>query len=347
MIDTASPILSAAPQASRDGLPLGTFAAREYTLFEAVSRVHCVQALCPSLSATAYAKVHQAHLLDRLKSHRAVLFRGFDVPDANAFEELVEVFHREMLDYRYGSSPRTRMKGNIFTSTEFPSAEVIPLHNEMSYTTEWPRKIWFYSELCAETGGQTPLADSHRVHERIPTEVRERFNAHGVRYVRNYAGTFDLSWQKTFQTESREAVERYCASRSIQCEWISPDHLRTTETCQATLRHPDDGRWLWLNQAHLFHTSAMKPDVREVLEDSFAPEDLPRQAWFGDGSPISDDDLEAVRRAYDAETLSFPWQRGDVLLVDNLAMAHGRNRFTGSRRVLVAMGEAFDGLTSR
>jgi alpha-ketoglutarate-dependent taurine dioxygenase len=197
------------------------------------------------------------------------------------------------------------------------------------------------------TVGQTPLADSHRVHERIPPEVRERFNAHGVRYVRNYAGTFDLSWQKTFQTESREAVERYCASRRIQCEWISPDHLRTTETCQATLRHPDDGRWLWLNQAHLFHTSAMKPDVREVLEDSFAPEDLPRQAWFGDGSPISDDDLDAVRRAYDAETLSFPWQRGDVLLVDNLAMAHGRNRFTGSRRVLVAMGEAFDGLTSR
>ncbi len=238
--------------------PVENVAAREYTLFEAVSRVHCVQALSPSLSATAYARVHQAHLLDRLKSHQAVLFRGFDVPDANAFEELVEVFHREMLDYRYGSSPRTRMKGNIFTSTEFPSAEVIPLHNEMSYTTEWPRKIWFYSEVCAETGGQTPLADSHRVHERIPPEVRERFNAHGVRYVRNYTGTFDLSWQKTFQTESREAVERYCASRRIQCEWISPDHLRTTETCQAALRHPDDGRWLWLNQAHLFHTSAIE-----------------------------------------------------------------------------------------
>lgn len=320
--------------------------AREFTLFECVDRIHCVQALHPCASARDYALRHRERLLGRLKSAQAVLFRGFAVPGSQAFEELVEVFHREMLDYRYGSSPRTRLKGNIFTSTEFPSAEVIPLHNEMSYTSAWPRKIWFYSELCAQVGGQTPLADSHRVHERIPAAVRARFNAHGVRYVRNYTDAFDLSWQKTFQTDSREEVERYCASRRIQCEWLSADHLRTIETCQATLQHPDDGRRLWFNQAHLFHTSALKPEVREVLEEGFEPEDLPRQAWFGDGSPIADEDLQAVRQAYDAETLSFPWQPGDVLLVDNLAMAHGRNRFSGSRRVLVAMGEPLDGLSA-
>jgi alpha-ketoglutarate-dependent taurine dioxygenase len=320
-------------------------AVRESTLFEHADRVHCVHAQGAGLSASAYAATHRERLLNRLKTSQAVLFRGFDVPETRAFEDLVEVFHREMLDYRYGSSPRTRLKGNIFTSTEFPASEVIPLHNEMSYTTEWPRKIWFYSEVCATSNGQTPLADSHRVHQCISPAVRDRFNAHGVRYVRNYSGSIDLSWQKTFQTQSREAVDRYCASRRIHCEWLTPDHLRTTEICQATARHPDDGRWLWLNQAHLFHTSALKPEVRELFEESFAPEDLPRQAWFGDGSPIGDDDLAEVRRAYDAHTLSFLWQQGDVLLVDNLAMAHGRNHFTGHRRVLVAMGEPLDGLS--
>jgi alpha-ketoglutarate-dependent taurine dioxygenase len=273
-----------------------------------------------------------------------VLLRGFDVPDADAFEGIVKIFHREILDYRYGSSPRTRTRNNIFTSTEFPASEVIPLHNEMSYTTEWPRKIWFYSEICAAADGETPLADSHRVFEAVPPAVRQRFMAHGVRYVRNYTGMFDLPWQKTFQTGSRVEVERYCAHRGITCEWLGDDHLRTIETCQAAWPHPDDGRWLWLNQAHLFHVSNLQPDLRALLEESFGPDELPRNATFGDGSPIPDDDLRAVRQAYAEHTLSFAWERGDVLLVDNLAMAHGRNRFRGERRVLVAMGEPLDAL---
>lgn len=334
---------SGAYGSSPQGLTLNA-QVHESTVFEAQGLVHCVAALQPKLNAAAFATTQRSRLLEILKRSGAVLFRGFEVPDAGAFETLVEVFHSELLDYRYGSSPRTRMKGNVFTSTEFPSAEIIPQHNEMSYTSGWPRKVWFYSEQCATRGGQTPLADSHRVYQRIPAAVLERFNAHGVRYVRNYTGTFDLSWQKTFQTESREEVERYCASRRIRCEWLSADHLRTTETCQATLRHPDDGRWLWFNQAHLFHTSALNPEVREALEDCFDPLDLPRQAWYGDGSPIPDADLLAVRQAYDAETLSFPWQPGDVLLVDNLALSHGRLGFEGPRRVLVAMGEAMDSL---
>jgi alpha-ketoglutarate-dependent taurine dioxygenase len=314
-------------------------------LFESAQRVWLVQASADGAeSARDYVRRERDALLSKMSAYGAVLLRGFDVPDAVAFEDVARAVDDELLDYRYGSSPRTRARNNVFTSTEYPSAELIPLHNEMSYTTEWPRRIWFFSELCAQTDGQTPLADSHRVFESIPVDVRERFMAKGVRYVRNYTGTFDLSWQKTFQTESREQVQAYCASRGIQVEWLDEDHLRTVENCQAAWRHPDDGRWLWLNQAHLFHVSNLKPELRALMEDCYAPDELPRNAMFGDGTPIPDADLDAIRQAYDAHMLSFTWERGDLLLVDNLAMAHGRNRFTGERRVLVAMADPFDSL---
>jgi len=51
--------------------------------------------------------------------------------------------------------------------------------------------------------------------------------------------------------------------------------------------------------------------------------------------------IDEIRKAYDSETVKFDWQRGDLLLVDNMLVAHGREPFTGDRRVLVAMAEPF------
>jgi alpha-ketoglutarate-dependent taurine dioxygenase len=33
------------------------------------------------------------------------------------------------------------------------------------------------------------------------------------------------------------------------------------------------------------------------------------------------------------------WSKGDVLMLDNITVAHGRQPFTGSRRILVAMAD--------
>lgn len=279
-----------------------------------------------------------AELLQReLHSAGAILFRGFGVETPSEFEELAQSSGSGLVHYEFGSTPRSLVQGRVYTSTEYPAHQSIPLHNEQSYTREWPLEIWFYCAEPAPEGGATPLADSREVFRRIPEDVKRRFVERGVMYVRNYGNGLDVPWQKVFQTEDRQKVAEYCARAHIECEWKADGELRTRQVCQAIATHPVTGEEVWFNQAHLFHVSSLEARTRSALLAVVAEPDLPRNAYFGDGTPIPEADLEQIRRAYRESELSFAWQKGDVVAVDNMLVAHGRAPFRGPRRVLVAM----------
>jgi alpha-ketoglutarate-dependent taurine dioxygenase len=276
-------------------------------------------------------------IADLLATHGGVLFRGFRVNGVAHFERfMTEGFGRELLMYRNRSTPRTEVRDRVYTSTEYPADQHIELHNENSYTSAWAERIFFHCVKPSHTGGETPIADSRKVFERIPAAVRERFERHGVMYVRNY-DDLDLPWQSVFQTDDPREVEAHCEASGIQWEWLDETRLRTREVAQATLRHPVSGESVWFNQAHLFHVSSLQPAVRDALTATVEEANLPRNAYFGDGNTIDDADLVAVRAAYAAETVAFPWHAGDILMLDNVLVAHGRRPFTGSRRVVVGM----------
>jgi hypothetical protein len=97
---------------------------------------------------------------------------------------------------------------------------------------------------------------------------------------------------------------------------------------------------VWFNQAHLFHVSSLKSEIRESLLASAG--ELPRHAFYGDGSPIEDAVLEEIRAAYEREAIVFTWQNGDVLVLDNMLTAHGRRPYRGARKIVVGMGQQFD-----
>lgn len=269
-----------------------------------------------------------------------LLFRGFRLDGAAAFREFAAGFGHELLTYEFGSTPRSKVETGVYTSTEYPQHQHIPLHNEQSYTRDWPMKIWFYCEEAAPEGGETPLADSRLVYSDMPAEIRERFAGKELTYVRNFGAGLDVSWTEVFGTEDRSEVEAFCARRGIDCEWKDDGELRTRQRCQAVAAHPRTGEMLWFNQAHLFHVSNLEPEVRETLLDLVEEEDLPRNVTYGDGSPIDDETLDVVRGVLDRHTVAFPWRAGDVAMLDNMLVAHGRAPFKGPRKVRVAMAEA-------
>ncbi|MGK3988242.1 TauD/TfdA family dioxygenase [Sorangium sp. So ce136] len=297
-------------------------------------------------SVTAHAAAIRACAEEELTRYGAVLFRGFAVRSLADFHAFVRLVTPELLDYTFGSTPRSHVQDRIYTSTEYPAHQHIPLHNEQSYTLDWPLKIWFHCAQAAPEGGSTPLADSREVYRRIPPRIRERFAAKKVMYVRNYGNGLDLPWQKVFGTSDRAEVERFCRTAGIECSWKADGELRTRQVCQAVATHPRTGEHVWFNQAHLFHVSNLEPAAREALLSIFAEQDLPRNALYGDGSPIEGAALDEIRDVYRQLAVEFAWREGDVLLADNMLVAHGRAPYRGPRKVLVAMAEPYRAKTS-
>jgi alpha-ketoglutarate-dependent taurine dioxygenase len=298
-------------------------------------------AVTPGVSASLWeSRAAIRQLIDRyLPKHGGVLLRGFGAAEPAAFGSLAGALSGELLGYDFASTPRSKIDEGLYTSTEYPSDQWIPQHNEQSYTTTWPMKIWFYCCKAADRGGETPITDSRAIYQRIDPHIRVRFSRHGLMYVRNYAEGLDLRWQDVFRTADRRQVEAFCRQRGIDCEWSADGVLRTRQLCQSESIHPRTGEPIWFNQAHLFHVSALAPAVREALLEIAGENELPRNVYYGNGEPIEASLLDEIRGRFDAEMLRFTWRAGDVLLLDNMLMAHGRAPFEGQRQVLVAMAE--------
>jgi hypothetical protein len=243
----------------------------------------------------------------------------------------------ELREYDYRSTPRQRVAGRVFTSTEYPSDQTIPLHNEMSYTDIWPATLFLACIAPSITGGETPVADSSRIYARLPESTRERFERAGVMYVRNFGHGLDLSWQEVFQTKDRGEVDAYCREHGMLAEWLGGARLRTRNVVNAVIRSRASGKKVWFNQAHLFHVSSLPDSVERELRENFSEEDLPRNAMYGDGTPLDPEDLSRIREAYAAEEIAVPWLAGDIMIIDNEQFAHGRRPYSGARSILVAM----------
>jgi alpha-ketoglutarate-dependent taurine dioxygenase len=314
--------------------------ALELRPFGATARVPLV--VSPSRSGLALDAALAAirDVVERhLTTSGGLLLRGFSVGGVDGFRSFAAALAHPLLEYEFGSTPRSRVTEGVYSSTEYPAHQFIPLHNEQAYSRNWPMKIWFYCAIEPEHGGETPIADSREVYARMPAALRTRLIERRLMYVRNYGGGLDVPWSEVFNTSDRSRVEAYCREHGIECEWKSDGELRTRQICQTVAQHPRTKDWVWFNQAHLFHVSALPAEVREALLEVVEPEDLPRNVYYADGSPIEDSVLEDVRGVLETCKVTFSWQQDDILMLDNMLTAHARNPFQGKRKIVVAMAE--------
>lgn len=305
-----------------------------------------------------WARSNRAHVERELLKYGAILFRGFPFRDADDFDAVLTALGKRETSTPYvaGATPRTRIKGNIYTSTEASRMIRVPQHGEMSYAATYPSHISFFCETPSRFGGETPVADTRRVHAALRETTRQKFEQLGIGYVRRLADARHypswvlksapllrmLTWQGAFETEAREAAEAIVRDRYSEHRWLSDGALWLFNRLPAVRRHPITEEAVWFNQAHMSYLHprwtgpTLTPLLRFVRDRNWLGIGL-QDATFGDGSPMSLAEVDDVHAAFDSNQVAFRWRAGDIMILDNLLMSHGRNRFAGSRRILVSM----------
>ena len=285
-----------------------------------------------------WAEGNREFIESELLKHGAILFRGFPLKSIPEFERFASALCPNLFG-EYGDLPRAEVGGKVYGSTPYPPDQAILFHNESSHLHRWPTKICFFCVTAAAEGGETPIVDCRKIFRSLDPEIGERFRRKGIMYVRNFVDGLDVSWQTFFRTADKAAVEQQCRQMAIACEWTEGDGLRTRRVSPAVFEHPRTRETVFFNQLQLHHPGCLDPSVRESLLSVFREAELPRNVFYGDGSPIEDHVMEQLGRLYLQTSVSFPWRAGDVLLLDNMLTAHGRNPYVGEREIVVAMGE--------
>lgn len=284
---------------------------------------------------------HRSVVLELMHDAGALLFRGFGVDSVERFDRFARALSPDLAGYTERTSPRKQLAPSIYTSTEHPRDQYIQFHNANSYAHRWPLKIWFCCLTAPLVGGRTPIADCRDVLRHLDPRLVDEFTDRGIRYLRNFRRGVGLGWEETFQTSDPAVVRRYCSDARIEIELFEGDRLRTRQRRHAIAHHHTTRARTWFNQAHLFHTRGLDPAIEASLRRTYREDDLPRHAYFGDGAPIPDSVIDDVFEAYGKAEVSFAWRRGDVMLLDNMLVAHARTPFEGERLIAVTFAEVY------
>lgn len=302
----------------------------------------------------ALLKEQNGFFKQQLLKYGALLFRGFPVAGAEDFAGLVTHLDTgSFVHYIGGDSPRKIVKGDIYTSTEAPPSVKIPLHNELSFVKKYPRHISFFCEIAPKERGQTIIADARKVYATMDGQVRKLFTDKGLMYVSRYyykskimnlankVQTSHKSWKDVFETDCKKEVEKRCRESEFDLKWNRNDWLQISQTRPAVMAHPETKEMVWFNQAHLFDFNPRLCSgwLRYIGARLFyfRKHTKWREVFFADRTPIPRDVLYHVMDVLDANTVHFPWQKGDVMVQDNVLSMHGRATFNGPRRILTAM----------
>jgi TfdA family taurine catabolism dioxygenase TauD len=172
-----------------------------------------------------------------------------------------------------------------------------------------------------------------------------------VRYVRNLASPtsketrgqwladFHRSWKDCFGTPDREVVEQACDSLGMSYSWCADDSLELVYVSAGFRRHDPAGADLWFNHIAVLHDNPRSLGAGHALHGLFRKTGraLPHVVTYGDGEPIPEALVYELLDMLDTETIAFPWRQGDVMMLDNMLVAHGRNSFSGARDIQVTL----------
>ena len=296
-------------------------------------------------------QLYKTQIAELLLKQGGLVLRGFPVASAKNFEQVIIALGLgKFVDYIGGDSPRHKITDHVYTSTEAPPNFHIPLHQELSFVKNFPHHIYFFCEIAPEKGGATIIGDARRIQTALAPNVKQRFQEKNLIYISHYFRHHKFiewlmqrshkSWIDVFETENKQDVEKKCREHEFNWQWYKNEWLEIKQTRPAVIVHPQTHETIWFNQAHLYDFNPRFLGWKNYIGAKLfylRPSMRLHEVKFGDETQIPRQDFYHILDTLTQQTVSFPWQQGDVMILDNILTFHGRAQFSGKRRILTAL----------
>lgn len=286
-------------------------------------------------------RANQSYFHNLLLTHGALLFRAWPVLSAGGFAEFIRAMNLgQFLNMIGESTTKNMIHPSIETSEHAPDNVFIPLHPELSFLKKFPHHVYFFCETPPIDGGETTIADARSIYQSLNPTLKAKFESKGLTYVLHFAKSTpknlpeSQSWIDIFESHNKADVELKCLNNGFEWQWLHQDLLEIKQSQPAIIKHPFTQDSVWFNQAHLHHFK--KNSLASKLFHFRLAKHL-HEVSFADGNSIPQQDLSHILDVLKDNTVSFLWQRGDVLLLDNILTMHGRAPFKGNRKILTAL----------
>ena len=290
---------------------------------------------------TAWLSAKTQILKENLSNTGALLFRGFPVKSAEDFDAFSSTFNYDNFTYEESLSNAVRINKTprVFTANEAPPDVEIFLHHEMAQTPIYPEKIFFCCLSPATLGGATPLCRSDKVYEALKKEHPKwlnKFEAVGLKYSTLMPSKDELTsgqgrgWQSTLSVKTKKEAEQKLQELGYNWEWQRDGSLLTTTPILSAISKLPDGSTSFFNQIIAAYRGW------KTKEETSLP-----AVTFGNGEHIDENILDYITETAKRLTTPLVWEAGDVALVDNKRVMHGRLPFSGlnKREVVVCLAK--------
>ena len=284
-----------------------------------------------------WVKHEKDSLLEQLATSGAIVFRGLPIDSDLEFDSFIQSFGLNNLAYEdtFSNALRSNRTPRVFTANEAPPSVPIFLHHELSQTPVYPSHVFFFCESPPETGGETSLCRSDILFESLKKKVPEFIESCkklGIRYRNVMPANQDeesgqgRSWRSTLSTDNKLFAEEKLRSLDYQWEWLEDDSLKVITSVMPAVRALRDNRSVFFNQ--LIAAFRGWDDKRNEAQKSIS---------FGDGSDIPGKTMRTVCDMADLLSFHLEWKKGDVAIINNRLVMHGRKPYEGERSILASL----------
>lgn len=253
-----------------------------------------------------------------LKSSGLVLLRGFGA-SIEDFTRFSDSFKLQDCPHVFPAAMRPEFREQRRFFDVFWGQDRVELHSELAFLPRPPDILWFYCMQASERGGETTFSDGIDLLDRLSAPTRELFSSTGLSY------SFVLeaeSWQRlTAQDDLSRAQATIAALPGIRAAELG------------------DNRSLKI----VFETSAIKPSrfqnrlafvnsIPVATQAEYLHLKLLR-VMLADGRELPNAVIEEIHGLGQTATDALVWKPGDVAILDNSRLMHGRNAFSGERKM--------------